>query len=51
MSPPRVGVKYGSIEQSLYSCSLLLDEGLENEPYELENNNMAIGYEQNEGAE
>jgi len=46
--PPGVGGKYDSVEESLDVCSLLPDEGLENDPCEFENDNMA---RQNEEAE
>jgi len=42
MSPPGVGGKYGSMEESLGLCSLLPNEGLENDPYKLKNNDMAM---------
>jgi len=39
------------VEELLDLCSLLPDVALENDSYELENDDMAMGYEQNEEAE
>jgi len=42
-SPPGVGGKYGSVRESLSVCSLLLEERLENDSYELDNDDMVMG--------